>query len=251
MELRRLSYYPHIQSAWTYPYAWSHGAATRDYGPEYHVANTLAQMAGVRRHPVGDPISSSTMSPPADPGIITDHVTRPPSRMVNWEQNSQGAPPNITIQPPDESLLRNTVIDVHLLSPEAHEVKPVDGRIPLFSAQKLKLRPFCTRAVRTDVYWQFPENIYGDIRVSGREEFRDRGVEALPQKVSQVPSDGIVVMLHNTSDRPYSLNIGAEIAEIVLVRVLQPIVRTQTKTKLKLDNKKEPKLKQPRGQPKN
>ena len=65
------------------------------------------------------------------------------------------------------------MIDVHLLSPETHEVKPVDGRIPLFSAQKLKLKPFCTQAVRTDVYWQFPENIYGDIRVSGLEEFHD------------------------------------------------------------------------------
>ena len=43
-----VSYYPHIDSTWTFPYAWSHGTATRDYGTEYHVANTLAQMAGVR-----------------------------------------------------------------------------------------------------------------------------------------------------------------------------------------------------------
>ena len=63
-----VSYYPHIDSAWTYPYAWSHGTATRDYGTEYHVANTLAQMAGVRRHHVGDPISSTTMPPSTDPG---------------------------------------------------------------------------------------------------------------------------------------------------------------------------------------
>ena len=165
--------------------------------------------------------------------------------MIHWEQNPQRAPPNVTIQPQDESLIRNIVIDVHLLSPEAREVKPVDGRIPLFSAQKLKLKPFHTRAVRTDVYWQFPENIYGDIRVSGREEFCDRGVEALPQKVSQVPQDGISVLLHNTSDRPYSLNVGAETGEIVLVRVLQPIIRTQTKAKSKPDNRKERKPKQP------
>ena len=171
--------------------------------------------------------------------------------MVHWEQNPQRAPPNVTIRPQDESLIRNIVIDVHLLSPEAREVKPVDGRIPLFSAQKLKLKSFRTRAVRTDVYWQFPENIYGDIRVSGREEFRDRGVKTLPQKVSQVSQDGISILLLNTSDRPYSLNVGPEIGEIVLVRVLQPIIRTQTKAKLKLDNRKEWKPKQPRGQHEN
>ena len=75
---------------------------------------------------------------------MNDNITRPPSRMVPWEQTYQGPPPNVTIQPND-SLLRNIVIDVSLLSPDAHEVKATNGpRIPLFSAQKLKLRPFQT-----------------------------------------------------------------------------------------------------------
>ena len=139
------SYWPHMESAWTYPYAWSPGPVATGYGAEYQQSQyrALAQMANMRRHYIEDPISSTTMTS-SGPITMNDNITRPPSRMVPWEQTYQGPPPNVTIQPND-SLLRNIVIDVSLLSPDAHEVKATNGpRIPLFSAQKLKLRPFRT-----------------------------------------------------------------------------------------------------------
>ena len=144
------------------------------------------------------------------------------------------------------------MIDVSLLSADAHEVKATNGpRIPLFSAQKLKLRPFRTRAVRTDVYWKFPENTYGEMRTSGRERFHEKRVKVLCQKVSQIPNEGISVLLHNTSDRPYNLSIGDEIGEIMILRVLQPIIRTQVKLDMKPDYKRERKQSKPtKTQPK-
>ena len=247
------SYWPHMESAWTYPYAWSPGPVATGYGTEYQQSQyrALAQMANMRRHYIEDPISSTTLTPSSGPTTINDNITRPQSRMVPWEQVYQGPPPNVTIQPND-SLIRNIVIDVSLLSPDAHEVKATSGpRIPLFSAQKLKLRPFRTRAVRTDVYWEFPENTYGEIRTSGRERFHERGVEVLCQKVSHIPNDGISVLLHNASNEPYNISIGDDMGEIMILRVLQPIIRTQVKLDMKPDYKRERKQSKPtKTQPK-
>ena len=81
------SYWPHMESAWTYPYAWSPGPVATGYGAEYQQSqyHALAQMANMRRHYIEDPISSTTMTS-SGPITMNDNITRPPSRMVPWEQ---------------------------------------------------------------------------------------------------------------------------------------------------------------------
>ena len=241
--------------AWTYPYTWPPGSMPGTYGLDYQqnyypTASNLPPMANMRRTHIEDVISSTTvvstpgpMSAEAPPGPL-------PPRAA-WDNSYTGPPPNVTIQPNDDSLLRNVILDVTLLSSAAQDIRSSNGpRMPLYSAQKIKIRPFRTRSVRTDIYWAFPDSTYGEIRASSRERFRHKGIEVISQKISNVPVDGLSVLLHNTTDRTYNLNIKDEIGEIILARILQPIIRSQFKAEQGSKDRlaKGPKASQPRNQ---
>ena len=209
---------------------WTHGCG---YGMEYQqnpyqASTNLAQIAQMRRSHIEDVISSTTLIP--SPGPSRTNVTTPPPQSMRTagEPHSEGPTPTVTAQAQNESIRRNVILDATLLSPDAQKLRIGDGpQIPLYSAQKLKIRPYRTRSIRTDVYWEFPDNTYGEIRASGRERFREKGIDVIRQKVSNVPINGLSVLLHNTTDKLYSLNIKDSIGEIIIVQVLQPIIRAQ------------------------
>ena len=233
---------PSADPTWSYPYTWNSGTlnpgtVTSTYGLDYQhnhyrAASSLAQMANMRQTHIEDVISSTTLMPPSGP-LGTDATLRLPSTRTTWDNNYPGPPPNVTIQQKDDASPHNVLLDVTLLSPEAHELTiGEEPRISRYAAQKLKIRPFRTLSVQTDIYWEFPDHTYGEIKASGREKFCTKGIEVTVQKISNVPLDGISVLLHNTTDKMYNVNIKDEIGEIIILQVLQPIVRSQFKTEL-------------------
>ena len=101
--------------------------------------------------------------------------------------------------------------------------------MPLHAAQKLRICPFCTQAVWTDIYWEFPTNSYGEIKASGREHFKDKGIALMMQEIAHIPIDGIRVLLHNSTDTPYTVNVKDVVREITILQWLCPIIRSHMK----------------------
>ena len=162
--------------------------------------------------------------------ISADTSTGQPKQGAAWDVTYSGSPPNVTVLPPDEFLCRNIVLEVTLLSPEATDIKMGDGpSMPLHAAQKLRIRPFRTQAVRTDIYWEFPTNSYGEIKASGRERFKDKGIAVMMQEIVHIPIDGIRVLLHNSMDTRYTVNVKDVVGEITILQRLRPIIQSHMK----------------------
>ena len=163
---------PGYQLAWPYPYAWPPGTMPGTYGadcqanypPNYcYTSPHLVQMANMQQMHMEDVSSPNTMMAPLQ-SISADTSTGQPKQGAAWDATYSGPPPNVTVLPLDEFLHQN----VH-------------------TAQKLQIRPFCTQAVRTDIYWEFPTNSYGEIKASGRECFKDKGIAVMMHKLPISP----------------------------------------------------------------
>ena len=229
---------PGYQPAWPYPYAWPPGTMPGTYGadcqvnysPNYcYTSPHLVQMANMQWMHMEDVSSPNTMMAPLG-SISADTSTGQPKQGAAWDATYSGPPLNVTVLPPDEFLCQNIVLEVTLLSPEATDIKMGDGpSMPLHTAQKLWICPFHTQAVQTDIYWEFPTNSCGEIKASGRECFKDKGIVVMMQEIAHIPIDGIRVLLHNSMDTPYTVNVKDVVGEITILWRLCPIIQSHMK----------------------
>ena len=49
------------------------------------------------------------------------------------------------------------------------------------------------------------------------------------QEIAHIPIDGIRVLLHNSMDTPYTVNVKDVVGEITILRQLRPIIRSHMK----------------------
>ena len=119
----------------------------------------------------------------------------------------------------------NTVwLDTTILSSACKVREPYDDDhvIHLMAAQRVRVGPWRTRSVRTDIYFCFPKRMYGEIRPSLRAMQHHPSLVVEIQRVPVIPPDGVMVTIHNASNDTLTLRPGDEIAELTVLQALIP-----------------------------
>ena len=104
---------------------------------------------------------------------------------------------------------------------------PMSAIYDLFSAEEKVIEAYSRDFFSLGIYIQIPDSTYGQILP--RNTMTSIGVELVPSLITSTNDDQVVkVLLVNTRDHEIPIFKGDRIAQLLLVKMEQPFIRTLT-----------------------